>query len=101
MTTRPTIAGRDFRVGVQADADATHQLLRVARLTADLHYDGDRIVTIGHVRACFTAHGVEITFPDPYGDPDDDTPVAVTVAYPYTFGAIVTVIEGLFRTVTP
>jgi len=93
----------DRRTATEIDAAAMFQLLRVARLTSDLHYDGSRTVTIGRIRVVFTGTDAAITFPDPFGDPANDPAdlVLVLVARPFTFGAVRTVIEGLFRVMTP
>lgn len=88
----------------RTNAGALYELLNhdgeVAATGANLHYDGHFTVTAGPVQVAFTPWAVEVTFPDPYCEPDEDS-VTVTITGQSTYGALCTTVAGLVTQVVP
>lgn len=86
-----------YRDARQRNAENLYGLLRAANVSDRIYFDGVSTVIVADIRCYFTAVDVEIRFPDPYGDPDDDLPVVVRVASSYLYTATATIVEGLVK----
>ena len=96
--TIPSTTPTSMRGLPASDIRVIHTLLQRDLGPVEVVYDGARTLTAGPVRVSFTQHWVAISFPDAERLPDDP-PVTVTVTYGFTYGALCTLVAGIWLAV--